>query len=47
MVTHYLHDVHCSLSIAEAISTEIQKGFNDSDHAILFALEENPFVSMR
>jgi hypothetical protein len=46
-VTHYLHEAHYSLSIAEGTSIEIQKGFNDLNRPILSTLENNPFASVR
>jgi DNA-binding Lrp family transcriptional regulator len=46
-VARYLHDAHCPPSIAEAIWVEVQSSLDDSDRAILSALEENPFASVR
>jgi hypothetical protein len=46
-VTRYLHDAYCSSLIAEATSIEIQRGLDDSDRSISFALEKNLFASVR
>jgi hypothetical protein len=46
-VARYLHDTHCSPSIAETALIEVQRRLDDSNHAILSAFETNLFVSVR
>jgi hypothetical protein len=46
-VARYLHNAYCSSSSLGTASIEVQRGLDDSDQAIMSALEENPFASVR
>jgi hypothetical protein len=46
-VTRYLREARCLPSREEASPVEIEMEVDDADRAILFALSENPFVSVR
>jgi hypothetical protein len=46
-VPRYIHNAHCSPSSQTAAPIAVPSGLNDSDEAILSALDENPFASVR
>jgi hypothetical protein len=46
-VTRYIHDAHCSPSSQTAAPIAVPSGLDDSDEAIVSALDENPFASVR
>jgi hypothetical protein len=46
-VARYIHDAHCSPSSQMAAPIAVPSGLDDSDEAILSALDENPFASVR
>jgi hypothetical protein len=46
-VPHYLCEARFPLSTPEPHPTDVQRDLDDSDQAILAALEDNPFTSVR
>jgi histone-lysine N-methyltransferase SETMAR len=46
-VARYLHDAHCSPLHQTTLSVDVPRSLDDSDQAILSALDENPFASVR
>jgi hypothetical protein len=46
-VTHYLCEARFPLSKPEPHPADVQRDLDDSDQAILAALEDDPFVSVR
>jgi hypothetical protein len=46
-VARYLREARCLPSREEAPAVEIEREVDDADRAILFALGENPFASVR
>jgi hypothetical protein len=46
-VTRYLPEARCLRSHEDTPPVEIERAIDDADQAILLALDENPFASMR